>query len=158
MGVGKTTIGRTLASQLGMIFIDSDRVIQERTGVDIPTIFEYEGEQGFRDREQQVVDDLTLLDQHVVATGGGAVLRPENRRNLSSRGIVVFLTCSPEQQYERTYRDRKRPLIQTDDPLARLRELMVEREPLYSDTADYVVSTEGRSAGVVSREIIERVS
>lgn len=158
MGAGKTTIGRALAAQLGLTFVDSDQVIQDRTGVDIPTIFEFEGEQGFRDREQQVIEELTQLEQRVLATGGGAVLRPQNRKHLSARGIVVYLDCSPEQQYERTYRDRKRPLIQTDDPLGRLRELMVEREPLYRETADYVVSTEGRSASAVAKEILERVS
>jgi shikimate kinase len=157
MGAGKTTVGRNLASQLGMNFVDSDQEIQERTGVDIPTIFEYEGEDGFRDREQQVIDDLTQIEQQVLATGGGAVVRPANRQHLSARGIVVFLDCSPEQQFERTYRDRKRPLIQTDDPLSRLRELMAQREPLYRETADYVVSTEGRSASAVSKDILDLV-
>jgi len=158
MGAGKTTIGKNLANQLGLTFIDSDHEIQTRTGVDIPTIFEYEGEQGFRDREQAVIDDLTQLNQRVLATGGGAVLRPANRQNLSARGIVVYLECSPKQQYERTYRDKKRPLIQTDNPLGRLQELMAEREPLYRETADYVVSTEGRSASTVARDIMERIS
>lgn len=158
MGAGKTTVGKTLANQLGMTFADSDQEIQDRTGVDIPTIFEYEGEEGFRGREEQAIDDLTQLDQRVIATGGGAVLRPNNRKHLSARGIVVFLDCSPQQQFERTYRDRKRPLIQTEDPLARLRELMAEREPLYRETADYVVSTEGRSAAAVSKDILELVT
>lgn len=158
MGAGKTTVGKTLASQLGLNFVDTDQEIQRRTGVDIPTIFEYEGEEGFRDREQRVIDDLTRIDQQVLATGGGAVLRPANRDRLSARGIVVYLACSPEQQYDRTYRDRKRPLIQTEDPLGRLRELMAEREPLYRETADYTVSTEGRSAGAVAREIIDLVT
>lgn len=158
MGAGKTTIGKTLAKQLGLEFADSDLEVQARTGVDIPTIFEYEGEEGFRDREEAVIDDLSQLDQRVLATGGGAVIRPVNRQNLSARGIVVYLECSPEQQYERTYRDRKRPLIQTDDPLGRLRELMEERDPLYRETADYIVSTEGRSASTVAREILEKVT
>jgi len=158
MGAGKTTVGKALASQLGMVFADSDQEIQDRTGVDIPTIFEYEGEEGFRDREEQAIDDLTQVDQRVLATGGGAVLRPRNRQHLSARGIVVFLECSPEQQFERTYRDRKRPLIQTDDPLTRLRELMAERDPLYRETADYVVSTEGRSATAVAKDIIDLVT
>jgi len=158
MGAGKTTVGKTLASQLGMTFADSDQEIQDRTGVDIPTIFEYEGEEGFRDREQQAIDDLTQREQLVLATGGGAVLRPDNRKHLSARGIVVFLACSPDQQFERTYRDRKRPLIQTEDPLAKLRELMEVREPLYRETADYVVSTEGRSAAAVSKDILDLVT
>ncbi|MCP5433838.1 MAG: shikimate kinase, partial [Chromatiaceae bacterium] len=138
-------------------FGDSDHEIQRRTGVDIPTIFEYEGEEGFRQREQQAIDDLTQVDNQVLATGGGAILRAENRQHLSARGIVVFLACSPEQQFERTYRDRNRPLLQTEDPLERLKALMAEREPLYLSTADYTVSTEGRSAATVANEILERL-
>jgi shikimate kinase len=144
MGAGKTTIGKQLAQSLGMTFNDSDQEIQRRTGVDIPTIFEYEGEEGFRQREQQVIDDLTQ----------GAVMRPENRQHLSARGVVFFLACSAEQQYERTYRDRNRPLLQTEDPLDRLKELMEIREPLYRSSADYTVSTEGRSASSVANEIL----
>lgn len=154
MGAGKTTIGKQLAQSLGMEFRDSDLEIQRRTGVDIPTIFEYEGEAGFRVRESQVIDELTQLDNEVLATGGGAVLVPENRQHLSARGIVFFLACSPEQQFERTHRDRNRPLLQTENPLERLRSLMDEREPLYRSTADYVVTTEGRGAVAVANEII----
>ena len=112
-------------------------------------------EEGFRQREQQVIDDLTQVDNQVMATGGGAVLRAENRQHLSARGIVFFLACSPEQQYERTYRDRNRPLLQTEDPLQRLKALMEVREPLYRSTADYIVSTEGRSASAVANEILD---
>ena len=155
MGAGKTTIGKQLAQSLGMDFNDSDQEIQRRTGVDIPTIFEYEGEEGFRQREAQAIEQLTQVDNQVLATGGGAVLRPENRQHLSARGIVVFLACSPKQQYERTYRDRNRPLLQNDDPLGKLESLTAERDPLYRGTADYVVSTEGRSATSVSNEILE---
>ena len=154
MGAGKTTIGKQLAQALGMTFSDTDLEIQRRTGVDIPTIFEYEGEDGFRQREQQAIDDLTQIDNQVLATGGGAVLRAENRQHLSARGIVFYLECSPEQQFERTYRDRNRPLLQTEDPLARLKGLMLDREPLYRSTADYTVSTEGRSAAAVANEIL----
>ena len=154
MGAGKTTIGKQLAQSLGMSFNDSDQEIQRRTGVDIPTIFEYEGEEGFRNREQQVIDELTQVDNQVLATGGGAVLRPENRQHLSARGIVFFLACSIQQQFERTYRDRNRPLLQTDDHLERLKSLMAEREPLYQGCADYTVSTEGRSASSVAHEIL----
>jgi len=157
MGAGKTTIGKQVASQLGMAFTDSDHEIQKRTGVDITTIFEYEGEDGFRNREAQAIADLTEIDSQVMATGGGAVVRAENRQNLSARGIVIYLECSPEQQYERTYRDRKRPLIQTKDPLSSLQALMLEREPLYKETADYTVSTEGRSASAVAKDILELV-
>ena len=154
MGAGKTTIGKQVAQSLGMTFRDSDQEIQKRTGVDIPTIFEYEGEEGFRQREEQVIDDLTQVEQQVLATGGGTVMRERNRQHLSARGIVFFLACSAEQQYERTYRDRNRPLLQTENPLTRLHELMAVREPLYRATADYVVSTEGRSATAVASEIL----
>jgi shikimate kinase len=154
MGAGKTTIGKQLAQSLGMTFADSDLEIQRRTGVDIPTIFAYEGEEGFRQREQQVIDDLSQIDGQVLATGGGAVLRAENRQHLSARGIVVYLECSPEQQYERTYRDRNRPLLQTEDPLQRLQDLTEVRDPLYRGTADYTVSTEGRGASAVANEIL----
>ncbi|HIP52509.1 MAG TPA: shikimate kinase, partial [Chromatiales bacterium] len=127
MGAGKTTIGRQLASAIGMAFKDSDQEIQQRTGVDIPTIFEFEGEAGFRKRERAVIDELTQAEGVVLATGGGVVLDEENRRNLASRGIVIYLYCSPEQQYQRTVRDKNRPLLQTENPLARLKELMAER-------------------------------
>ena len=106
------------------------------------------------EREQQVIDELTQVDNQVLATGGGAVLRAENRQHLSARGIVFLLACSAQQQYERTYRDRNRPLLQTDDPLERLKDLMAVREPLYLSTADYTVSTEGRSAASVANEIL----
>jgi shikimate kinase len=155
MGAGKTTIGKQLAQSLGMTFNDSDQEIQRRTGVDISTIFEYEGEEGFRQREQQVIDELTQVDNQVLATGGGAILLAENRQHLSARGIVFYLECSPTQQYERTYRDRNRPLLQTEDPLQRLRALMELREPWYRETADYTVSTEGRGAAAVANEILD---
>ena len=158
MGAGKTTIGRQLANSLGLEFDDTDQEIQRRTGVDIPTIFEFEGEEGFRTRERQVVSDLTQVDGRVLATGGGAVTDPDNRRNLAARGIVVYLHCTPEQQYQRTYKDRNRPLLQTEDPLERLRELMSVRDPLYRDVSDLVVSTENRSASQVAREITERLT
>ncbi len=155
MGAGKTTIGKQLAQALGMTFRDTDQEIQRRTGVDIPTIFEYEGEEGFRQREEQVIDELTQIEQQVVATGGGAVIRERNQQHLSARGIVFYLACSAEQQYERTYRDRNRPLLQTEDPLSRLRDLMAAREPLYRSTADYVVSTEGRGAAAAVADILQ---
>ena len=154
MGAGKTTIGKQLAQSLGMTFNDSDQEIQRRTGVDSPTIFEYEGEEGFRQREQQVIDELTQVDSQVLATGGGVVIRAQNRQHLSARGIVFYLACSVQQQYERTYRDRNRPLLQTESPFERLQQLMEVREPLYRDCADYTVSTEGRSASSVANEIL----
>lgn len=157
MGAGKTTIGRQLASILGFQFEDSDHEIQRRTGVDIPTIFEFEGESGFRARERKVIEDLTQRDGLVLATGGGVILDPENRRHLSSRGLVIYLYCSAEQQYERTAKDRNRPLLQTDDPYARLTELMEIRDPLYRQTADLVVTTEKRSAASVCKEITRKL-
>lgn len=155
MGAGKTTVGRQLSEVLRMEFIDSDHEIQRRTGVDIPTIFEFEGEEGFRNREQAVIDELTAREGIILATGGGAVLRDVNRQHLSSRGTVVYLQCTPEQQYERTHRDKNRPLLQTEDPLEKLRTLMQVRDPLYRQTADMVVSTEGRNTQAVVREIIK---
>lgn len=153
MGAGKSTIGRQLAAALGYTFRDSDLEIQRRTGVDIGTIFEFEGEAGFRQRERQVIDELSQGERILLATGGGAVLNEENRRDLTTRGYVVYLQCSPEQQYARTARDRNRPLLQNSEPLETLRALMAVRDPLYRQVADLVVSTEKRSAGAVVREI-----
>ncbi len=157
MGAGKSTIGRQVAVLLGLDFDDTDHEIQRRTGVDIPTIFDYEGEEGFRKRESAVIDDLTQRGSLVLATGGGSILNPDNRRNLSSRGFVVYLYCSPEQQYERTLRDRSRPLLQTEDPLGTLQALMAERDPLYRETADIVVTSEKRSASSVANEIVRKL-
>lgn len=157
MGAGKSTIGRQVASLLGLDFDDTDHEIQRRTGVDIPTIFDFEGEEGFRKRESAVVDELTQRGGLVLATGGGSILDADNRRNLSSRGFVVYLYCSPEQQYERTLRDRNRPLLQTEDPLGTLQALMTERDPLYRETADIVVTSEKRSATAVANEIVRKL-
>jgi shikimate kinase len=157
MGAGKSTVGRQLAESLGYEFQDSDQEIQRRTGVDIPTIFEFEGEEGFRNRERQVVEELAQQDGIVPATGGGVVLSPENRQQLAARGFVIYLHCSPEQQYARTARDRNRPLLDTDDPQQRLRELMAEREPIYRQVADMVVSTERRGTSSVVKEIRRRL-
>jgi len=153
MGAGKSTVGRQLATALSFEFKDSDQEIQRRTGVDIPTIFEYEGEAGFRQRERQVIEELSGLSGIVMATGGGTVLRSDNRRDLTSRGVVIYLHCSPEQQYERTARDRNRPLLHTEEPLTRLRQLTEERDPLYRQVADMVVSTERRGTPSVVKEI-----
>ncbi len=157
MGAGKTTVGRQLAVLLHLQFVDADHEIQRRTGVDIPTIFEFEGEAGFRERERVVIAELTARDGVVLATGGGAVLHPDNRRHLAARGFVVYLSCSPEQQYERTLRDRNRPLLQTEDPLERLRVLSATRDPLYREVADLVVSTEKRAATAVARDITRQM-
>ena len=154
MGAGKSTIGRQLARELRYEFVDSDREIEERTGVDIPFIFDMEGEAGFRRREARMIDELTRRSGIVLATGGGAVLDPENRRHLASRGTVIYLRTSVDQQLARTARDKKRPLLQTEDPRARLEDLLREREPLYRSVADIVVETDGRSVRDVVRELV----
>jgi shikimate kinase len=139
MGAGKTTVGRQLAKRLARPFFDSDHEIVERTGVPIPTIFEIEGEEGFRRREAQTIHELTDAANIVMATGGGVVLHPENRRRLHDTGWVVYLNVPPALLYERTRHDRNRPLLHVADPLAKLEELHAIRDPLYRDTAHIVV-------------------
>lgn len=157
MGAGKSTIGRQLSNVLKKEFKDSDHEIVARTGASIPLIFEIEGEEGFRKRETAMIDELTSRDNVVLATGGGAVLNEENRRMLLERGVVIYLYASIEQLYERTRRDRNRPLLQTDDPKARLEGLMAERDPLYREVADMVVHTDDRSIRSVVKEIMVRL-
>lgn len=139
MGAGKTTVGRQLAKRLGRQFFDSDHEIVARTGVPIPTIFEIEGEEGFRRREAQTIAELSEVANIVLATGGGVVLDPENRRRLHESGWVVYLNVPPVMLYERTRHDRNRPLLQVDNPLARLEELYAIRDPLYREVAHLVV-------------------
>ncbi|WP_188749405.1 shikimate kinase AroK [Marinobacterium zhoushanense] len=158
MGSGKSTIGRLLSNELGQEFIDSDKAIEERAGADIPWIFDVEGETGFRNREQAVIDQLTQQTRIVLATGGGAVLRPENRHHLQSRGFVVYLQTSVEQQLERTARDRNRPLLQNDDPRGVLEKLMVERDPLYRECCDLIVRTDRRHPRSVVSEIVRHLN
>jgi len=158
MGVGKSTIGKQLAAKTGLEFKDSDLEIQNRTGVDIPTIFEFEGEAGFRKREQAILDELTKLRGIILSTGGGAVMDATSRQHLTARGLVIYLYCSPEQQFARTQKDRSRPLLKTENPLAKLQELMDQRDPLYRQVADYTVSTEKRNAASVTKEIVQLVS
>lgn len=153
MGAGKTTIGRLLAQKLKLEFIDSDQEIEERTGADIPWIFDVEGEAGFREREQRVIAELTQRDGILLATGGGVVIRAENRLALAGHGIVVYLYTSLKQQIERTGRDRHRPLLQGVDPAETLRELMELRDPLYREIADYVVETDGLTARHVAQNL-----
>ena len=155
MGAGKSTIGRQLARQLGLEFHDSDHEIEGRTGVDIPLIFEIEGETGFRKREKAVIDELTRLPGIVLATGGGAILDPDNRNHLRGRGRVIYLHTSVNQQLKRTARDRNRPLLQTENPRDRLNELMQVREPLYREIADLVINTDGKHVRNVVREILQ---
>jgi shikimate kinase len=141
MGAGKTTIGRHLAKALKLPFYDSDKAIEERTGVDIPTIFEFEGEEGFREREQKMIQQLTQMEGIVLATGGGAVLREENRKLLIENGFIVYLQCSVERILERTRKDTQRPLLKTDNPKERIESLFAQREPIYLSCADYKIDT-----------------
>lgn len=157
MGVGKTTIGRVLSEELGFDFFDSDREIEASTGADIPWIFDVEGEAGFRIRESKMIEELTKKEQLVLATGGGAILAPKNREWLSSRGTVVYLRASIRQQFERTSRDKNRPLLQTPNPEKRIKELMEIREPLYRETADIVIDTNRRNPKTVSNEILAQL-
>jgi len=157
MGAGKSTIGRQLARQLKIPFHDSDHEIEQRTGVDIPLIFELEGEAGFRKRESAIIDELTRLQGIVLATGGGAILDQQNREHLTSRGTVIYLHTSVSQQLKRTGRDRNRPLLQTSDPRLKLEELMAVREPLYRDTADIIIDTDGMRVMDVVRQIIRQL-
>ena len=135
MGAGKTTVGRLLAQSIGFDFVDVDREIELRSGVRIPTIFEIEGESGFRRREAALLDELTGRERLVLATGGGAVLDAQSRQRLRERGLVIYLRASADEVYRRTRKDRARPLLQTDNPRARIEQLLVEREPLYAETA-----------------------
>jgi len=157
MGAGKSTIGRLLAKELRLPFKDSDKEIEQRTGADIPWIFDVEGEQGFREREQAVIADLCDAGDMVLATGGGAVMRAENRDALKRGGHVVYLHASVEQQVDRTSRDRNRPLLRAADPGKVLADLLAIRDPLYREIADIVVETDERPPRLVVQEILERL-
>lgn len=141
MGAGKTTVGRILARKLDKRFIDSDHEIEARTGASIPVIFEFEGEEGFRKRESEVICDLTAQSDIVLATGGGAILRPENREYLKTRGTVIYLRASVSSILQRTGHDKNRPLLQTANPRERIEQLAREREPYYLEVADFVIET-----------------
>jgi shikimate kinase len=153
MGSGKSAVGKCLARLLDRPFYDSDQEVEVRTGADIPLIFEQEGEAGFRRREREALEELTQLEGAVLATGGGAVLDPANRRDLATRGWVVYLEASVAQQAARAGRTRHRPLLQDTDPMVRLQELMRIREPLYREIADLVVSTNFRKVATVAENI-----
>jgi shikimate kinase len=158
MGVGKTTIGRQLARELDKDFYDSDHEIEARTGADIPLIFDLEGEQGFRKREEETIEELTKLENIVLATGGGAVLRQENRDRLTNRGMVIYLQSDLDNLLERTQKDRNRPLLHADEPPdAILSRLLEEREPLYQAVADFVIHTGHNSIRSVIKAIIDRL-
>jgi len=157
MGSGKTAVGRQLARTLGLPFHDSDAEIERRTGVDIPFIFEKEGEAGFRQREREALEALTALEGIVLATGGGAVLLEDNRRLLAERGRVVYLKTSVEQQVDRVRHGRHRPLLATGDNSARLGQLMDARAPLYAEIADVVVSTDGQRVNSVVEQVLREL-
>ena len=139
MGAGKTTLGRQLASELQLDFYDSDQLICERTGVSIPTIFELEGEEGFRHREKTVINELVQLNNIIIATGGGTVLNAENRYKLQKNGHVIYLHAHPQILLSRIQNDRNRPLLQVEDPLLKLQQLYVQRDPIYRETAHLII-------------------
>lgn len=158
MGAGKTTIGRLLAKSLGVEFFDSDKEIEQRTGVSIPMIFEYEGEAGFRRREAEALAALTHKAPIVLSTGGGSIILPENQQALRQRGFVVYLQCSVDKQLERTHKDTNRPLLKTDDPRARLEELLATRGPIYQAIADFTVDTGQHSSRSAVRQILKALN
>lgn len=158
MGAGKTSIGRQLAKRLQRRFVDVDHEIEAQTGVRIPTIFEIEGEAGFREREAQTIANLAQQDGLVLATGGGAVLREVNRRCLSDTGVVIYLRVPPQTLYERTRHDRNRPLLQVENPLQRIEELYVQRDPLYREIADITMDSGNCSVAALARRIEEELN
>ncbi len=157
MGSGKSTIGNILAKKLHRDFRDSDHFIEEKTGVDIGRIFDVEGENGFRDRESNALKELLSHNSQVVATGGGSVLRKENQALLVSTGYIIFLDTTVNQQLQRLRRDKKRPLLQTDNPRRRLEALFEERRPIYLEIADLAVKTDRKSARKLASEIIHQL-
>jgi len=156
MGVGKTTIGKQVAKALQRPFFDSDKVIEECMGVDIPTIFSYEGEEGFRLREQAVIKDLTSLSGIVMATGGGSVIKSENREALKNTGFVVYLHCSIDKILYRTRHDTQRPLLRTDNPRQRLQTLLAQREPLYLECADFKIDSGALPGKTIVKTILQQ--
>jgi shikimate kinase len=157
MGAGKTTVGRLLAKHLHKTFVDSDHEIEQRTGVNIPLIFELEGEAGFRAREAAMIEELTGRRGIVLATGGGAVLDQRNRENLRRNGTVIYLRAGLDDLWQRTRHDRNRPLLQTADPRARLGELFAQRDPLYREVADIVVDTGEQSVHSLVRQLEQQL-
>lgn len=157
MGAGKSTIGRHLADELHLDFFDSDQEIERRTGADIAWIFDLEGEDGFRKREENVIYELTDKQGIVLATGGGSVVNKSVRNRLSARGIVVYLQTTIDKQVARTQRDKRRPLLQTDNPEQVLRDLADERNPMYEEVADYIIDTDDQSARAVANQIVNKI-
>jgi shikimate kinase len=158
MGAGKSTIGRLLANILRAPFYDSDHVIEEKTGADIPWIFDVEGEEGFRERETVALASLLNEPALVLATGGGIVLREKNRRLLKQADAVVYLKADTERLVQRTMKDKKRPLLQVDDPRKKIVELLAERDPLYREVATHVIETDSRSPKVIAQQIAARLT
>lgn len=154
MGAGKSTVGRYLASRLSYHFVDTDHLIEERTGADIPWIFDVEGEEGFRARETAALDSLQGVSRYIIATGGGVVVRPENHSRLKALGKVVYLTAAVEQLLARTSKDKKRPLLQVADPRTRIEQLLRERGPLYQQLADLTLQTDGRGSKWVVQQVV----
>ncbi len=157
MGSGKTTIGRQLARQLNMAFFDSDHEIEAKTGANIPLIFELEGEKGFRKRETAMLDELSKKNGIVLATGGGAVLALENRKMLRQRGIVIYLSATTAQLWERTRLDKNRPLLQTENPQKKIETLFNQRDPLYKEMADIIIDTGTGNIKSTIKQIITRL-
>lgn len=155
MGVGKSTVGRLLAARLGFSFLDTDHRIEALAGANIPWIFDVEGEEGFRQRETAVLEELAQVTGHVIATGGGIVTQARNIPLLKQLGPVFFLTASVEHLAQRTRRDNKRPLLQVANPKARIQELVTQREPLYRSVADYIVPTDSKGTKFVVNHILE---
>jgi shikimate kinase len=157
MGSGKSTIGNIIARRLHREFQDSDHFIEDRTGVDVARIFDVEGEQGFRDRESNALTELLSENNRVIATGGGSVLRRQNQQLLKQKGYIVFLDTTVNQQMQRLQRDKKRPLLQTENPRERLESLLLERRPIYLDLADLAVKTDKRMARRLATDIIDQL-
>jgi shikimate kinase len=157
MGSGKTTIGRQLATRLGKQFYDSDGEIEKRTGADISLIFEIEGEEGFRQREAKMIEELTMKEDILLATGGGAVLSEVNRQLLKKRGYVIYLKSSAERLIERTAKDRKRPLLNTDDRKTTIVKMLEVRAPLYEEVADLIIKTDNNAVKQIVNEISQQL-
>ena len=158
MGAGKTTIGKQLAKQLGKVFYDTDHEIEKRTGVKIPVIFDLEGEDGFRKREAAVIEELTALDNIVLATGGGVVVAQENRECLKNNGYVIYLRANANDLWHRMRHDKQRPLLQNVDIRAKLEQLYIERHPLYTQTASLIVDTGSQPAAMILSQIEKAIS